>query len=92
MRHGFLVAFFCFLVAPPAEAQDAQPPAESPAMPAADRVQLVEDDENGRLRIVIDGKVVGWFDAGGLNVNGDINYTGFTADVGSLPGSGAAHD
>lgn len=92
MRHVFLAALFCFLVAPPAEAQDAQPPVEPSATPAADRVQLVEDDENGRLLIVIDRKNVGWFDAAGLNVNGDINYTGFTADVGSLPQAGGADE
>lgn len=75
-----------------AQAQDTQSPVETPATPAADRVQLVEDDADGKLIIVIDGKEVGWFDAGGLNVRGDINYTGVVADVGSLPQAGGADE
>lgn len=71
MRHAFLVVFFSFIAVPAAQAQDA-----APAHTAADRVQLIEDDENGKLRIVIDGEEVGRFDADGLHVENLIAPTG----------------
>jgi len=78
MRHAFLVVLFCLIAVPIARAQDAAP--EPAANAVTDRVQLVEDDQNGKLRIVIDGKEVGWFDATGFYVNGNIAYAGTITD------------
>lgn len=74
MRHAFLVALLCFIAAPIARAQDAAP--KPAANSVADRVQLVEDDENGALRIVIDGREVGRFDTKGLHIENLIAPTG----------------
>lgn len=70
MRHVLLVAILSLIAAPLAQAQDAAP-AKS-AEHGEDRVQLIEDDKNGVLRIVIDGKEVGKFDAAGLRVEGTV--------------------
>lgn len=38
------------------------------------RVELVSDQKNGRLRVVIDGKPAAWFDADGLHVSFGLQY------------------
>jgi hypothetical protein len=79
MRHVVLVAILCLFAFPAAHAQDA-PPSKSAAIAPANRVQIIEDDESGEIRFVIDGKEVGWFDATGFYVRGDIAYEGTIAD------------
>lgn len=71
----FLVGVLCLIAAPAVWAEDAEP-----VEATADRVQVIEDDEAGKLRIVIDGNEVGWFDASGFYVKGDIAYTGMISD------------
>jgi hypothetical protein len=68
MRFFFLALLFVVSTAPLTRAQDA--PVDKAAN--SDRVQLVEDDENGVLRIVIDGREVGRFDVNGLHVDGPV--------------------
>lgn len=74
MRLVLLVALLCFVTPSTARAEDEQTPPKPAAaeMKSADRVQLVEDDENGAIRFVIDGKEVGRFDAQGLHVDGPV--------------------
>ena len=55
MRHVFLVAILCFIATPIAQAQDAASKSTSNAPHLPGRVQLVEDNENGMLRILFDG-------------------------------------
>ena len=45
-----------------------------------DRVQIIEDDQSGIVRIVIDGKDVVLIDADGFHVNGNIDYSGTVTD------------
>lgn len=81
MRHVFLLALFYFVAAPQtARAQDPKP-----VIAAPDRVQVIEDDEAGKLRIVIDGKEVGWFDADGLRLSGTVKTN--DVDVGAAAAS-----
>ncbi len=47
-----------------------------------DRVQIIEGDEAGVVRIVIDGKEVILIDADGMHVTGDFDYTGTITDIG----------
>jgi len=62
--------------------------ANSPAPPTApitrvgdDTTQLVVDTQAHTVRIVIEGKEVGRFDASGLHVIGNIDYSGFSTDT-----------
>ncbi len=50
---------------------------------SGDRVRLVADQKAGLLRVVIDGKVVAWFDPSGFHVIQDIEYGGSITDTGS---------
>ncbi len=49
-----------------------------------DRVQIIEDEDSGVLRIVIDGKEVALIDADGIHVEGDIDFTGQITDIGNF--------
>ena len=55
---------------------------DAPSSPG-DRVRLVADQKAGLLRVVIDGKVVAWFDPSGFHVIQDIEYGGSITDTGS---------
>jgi len=43
---------------------------------------VVPDEESGIVRIIIDGKEVGRFDATGFHVDGDVTFTGAFIDTG----------
>lgn len=44
--------------------------------------QLIVDSEKNLVRIIIEGKEIALIDANGLQVNGNIDYTGITTDIG----------
>jgi hypothetical protein len=67
---------------PPGSTAAQQPALESPSS-SGDRVRLVADQKAGRLRVIIDGKVVAWFDTTGLHAIQDIEYGGSITDAGS---------
>jgi hypothetical protein len=46
------------------------------------RVQLIEDQNAGAVRVVVDGKEIARVDANGLHVRGDIAYGGVSLDYG----------
>jgi hypothetical protein len=46
------------------------------------RVQLIEDQNAGAVRVVVDGKDVARIDANGLHVRGDVAYGGVSLDYG----------
>ena len=54
-------------------------PAQTLSSPAID---IVPGEDGGSIRFVIDGKPVGWFDADGLHVIGDIEYGASLTDTG----------
>jgi hypothetical protein len=70
-------------VASAAESEASAAAHSRPADNSGKRVQLVLDQEHGTLRIVIDGKDVGHFDATGLHVRDGIEYGGTITDIGS---------
>ncbi len=53
-----------------------------------DRVQIIEDEKSGVVRIVIDKKEVVLIDAKGIHVNGDIDFTGSITDIGNTKKEG----
>ena len=48
----------------------------------ADRVQIIEDDALGAVRILIDGKEVARIDGSGLHVRDNVKYDGVISDTG----------
>ncbi len=56
--------------------------ADRTASAQAHRVTIVADEQAGAVRIVIDGKEVAQFTAGGLAVRDDIEFGGVFTDVG----------
>lgn len=50
-----------------------------------DRVQMIEDDEAGVIRFIIDGQERATLDSEGLHVHGDIEFTGTTKDIHNWP-------
>ena len=59
-----------------AEAGDRDHPLPYPA------IDLVPGKDGGSIRFVINGRSVGWFDAHGLHVIGDIEYGASLTDAG----------
>lgn len=66
------------LLAAPAGAQSTPATADTPAP----RVEIVTDQQNGAVRIVIDGKDVAVIDGEGLHVAGSVTYSGTMTDTG----------
>lgn len=70
------VLLFAFLLSlsftPPAMAQDAAGEGPAASVESADRVQILEDDTNGALSIVIDGKIAARFTADAISARGEI--------------------
>ena len=52
-----------------------------PNRPAADRPQIITDDKDNAVLVLIHGKEVLRIDARGVQVKGDIDFTGILADV-----------
>lgn len=59
--------------------------AEAIGRTGAERVQIVEDQQAGVVRILIDGRPVVVINESGVRIVGDIEYTGSISDIGSLP-------
>lgn len=77
-RFAFTLAFcLCLSVSAFGQGTDA-----SAAQPEPPRVEIIEDQEAGSVRVLIGGREVLTIDASGLHVNGDINYTGTSTDYG----------
>jgi hypothetical protein len=77
MRRFVFVLAFCLTLSVPALAE------EPPAAPAGTpKVEIIEDQEAGAVRVLIDGKEVLTIDASGLHVSGSIIYTGSITDIG----------
>lgn len=50
--------------------------------PSSPAIDLVPGKDGGSIRFVINGNPVGWLDAGGLHVIGDIEYGASLTDTG----------
>lgn len=75
-----LFAFvLCLLPTTSSRAQDVNP---SSAAGSARRVQLIEDQKQGAVRVVIDGKEIARIDSNGLHVRENIEYGGYALDSG----------
>ncbi|WP_409562644.1 hypothetical protein [Hyphomicrobium sp. MC8b] len=68
MRYVFLVVALCIGLVPRVEAEETGRRAA-----AVDRVQIVEDDEAGEIRFLIDGKLAARLDAEGFHVPGKVS-------------------
>jgi hypothetical protein len=75
-----IIAFFVFLSLMFFAANFA---AEAIGRTSAERVQIVEDQQAGAVRILIDGRPVVVINESGLRVTGDVDYTGVIQDTGS---------
>ena len=58
------------------------------AQPAATRIEV--DEQAGVIRFFIEGEKRAALDAAGLHVNGNIEFTGQTVDIGTWPEGRAA--
>ena len=79
-RFVFALAALCCLA--PASVTAGESPVSSPEKANRPKVEVVEDQEAGVVRVVIGGRTVLLIDASGLHVNGDIGYAGTSTDYG----------
>lgn len=82
MRRIAVTLAFCFFLSVPAFAEEPETPARPSDPP---KVEVIEDQEAGVVRVFIGGKEVLTIDNQGLHINGDITYTGQITDAGTAP-------
>lgn len=80
MRRFLFALTFCVLCSDIAFAEE---PKDAPQASAASKVEVVEDQDAGVVRVLIGGKEVVVIDERGLHVTGDIEYTGVSTDSGA---------
>jgi hypothetical protein len=80
MRHVFLAALFVFMAGPiaPALAQDSRPSPQAQAGPTPTRIEV--DTASNVIRFFVGGREQAVLDAGGLHVNGNVDYSGTITD------------
>ncbi len=78
-RFVFALAALCCLSSTSAMAEES---AQSSPEANEPKVEVVEDQEAGVVRVMISGRTVVLIDSSGLHVNGDIGYAGTSTDYG----------